>query len=180
MPNKSKPDSSGFFTPVRNLSANCTSSGYQYRNAMKKLVLLLFAVFALQGCSTDDNDQPLVYYELLPIDRCRMPYYFHSGESYEFTMTYRLPTTCHNYKGIYFEKKGDVYEAAIQSLVYARNDCQTIDYNSSAQPAPQASEAVVQFTANAPAGTTYTFRMWTGKDDQGQDTYYDVDVPVTQ
>ena len=145
---------------------------------MKKVALLLLAVFVLNACSTDDDKQLEVHYELLPISRCNMPYTFTSGETYEFTMIYKMPTTCHTYKGIYFEGDGTTKTVAIQSLVYERPDCQTIDYSSDSQPAPEVAITNYNFKATAPPGSVYTFKIWTGKDEQGEDTYYDVTVPV--
>jgi len=144
---------------------------------MKKIALLLLAAFALNSCSTDDS-QPEVHYELIPITRCQMPYRMTSGETYELRMIYRMPTTCHSYKGIYFEGEGDTKTVAIQTVVYQRSDCQTIDYTSSAQPVPEPQISNYEFKATAPPGSVYTFKIWTGKNEQGEDTYYDVTVPV--
>lgn len=143
---------------------------------MKKLLLLLLVVFALNGCSTDTDNQPKVYYELVPIDRCQMPYRFTSGETYELDMLFRMPTTCHTYKGIYFEGDGNVKTVAIQSTVFERNDCEAIVTTSG--NAPTLTSAKYNFTAGAP-GTMYTFKIWTGKNEQGENTFYEVEVPVT-
>lgn len=143
---------------------------------MKKIALLLLLTFVASSCSTD-SDEPEVYYELLPIQRCEMPYRMTSGETYEFKMIFQMPTTCHFYKGIYFEGDGDEKIVAIQSGVYQRNDCQIIDYGTTAQPQNQPVSREYTFTAGAP-GTVYHFKMWTGKNEQGEDTYYEVQVPV--
>jgi hypothetical protein len=145
---------------------------------MKKIVLLLLVAFVLNSCDAGDDSQPQVHYELLPISRCNMPYSFTSGQTYEFTMIYKMPTTCHSYKGIYFEGEGTTKTVAIQSVVYERSDCQVIDYSSNAQPAPEPEISNYEFKATAPVGSVYTFKIWTGKDEQGEDTYYDVTIPV--
>ena len=143
---------------------------------MKKIALLLLLTFVVNSCSTDDGE-PEVYYELLPIQRCEMPYRMTSGETYEFKMTFRMPTTCHFYKGVYFEGEGNEKIVAIQSGVYQRNDCQVIDYSSSVSPEYEPVTKEYNFTAGGP-GTVYTFKMWSGKNEQGEDTYYEVIVPV--
>jgi hypothetical protein len=147
-------------------------------NEMKKIALLMLMTFALNSCSSDDDSPPEVHYELIPISRCQMPYKMTSGETYEFEMIYRMPTTCHGYKGIYFEGEGTTKTVAIQTVVYQRNDCQVIDYSSNMQPAPEPQVSNYEFKATAPPGSVYTFKIWTGKDDQGEDTYYNVTVPV--
>ncbi|MFT3794581.1 hypothetical protein [Flavobacterium sp.] len=143
---------------------------------MKKLLLLLLVVFALNGCSTDGDNQPKVYYELVPIDRCQMPYRMSSGETYELDMFFNMPTTCHAYKGIYFEGEGNVKTVAIQATVFERNDCTVIPTSNNGSPS--FTTAKYNFTAGAP-GTMYTFKIWTGKNEQGENTFYEVEVPVT-
>ena len=103
-----------------------------------------------------------------------MPYAFIAGETYEFEMFYQQPTSCHFYKGIYFEKKpGNVRIVAIQCGVVESANCVTY---SDAQEALESKSAKCRFTAEA--GDPYIFRFWTGKNEQGEDTYYDVEVPV--
>lgn len=143
---------------------------------MKKIALLLLLTFVVNSCSKD-SDEPEVYYELLPIERCEMPYRMTSGETYEFRMTFRMPSTCHFYKGVYFEGNGEEKIVAIQSAVYQRDDCQEIDYSTNVQPQNQPVTKQYEFTAGAP-GTLYHFKMWSGKNQQGEDTYYEVQVPV--
>lgn len=145
---------------------------------MKKLLLLLLVVLGLSACSPDDNsNQPKVYYELIPIDRCQMPYRMTSGETYDLDMFFQMPTTCHVYKGIYFEGEGNVKTVAIQATVFERNDCEIIPTTNDVG-APNQTTAKYNFTAGAP-GTIYTFKIWTGKNEQGENTFYEVEVPVT-
>ncbi|HOZ74470.1 MAG TPA: hypothetical protein PLS51_00865 [Flavobacterium sp.] len=142
---------------------------------MKRIIFLLLVLFAFNSCSKDAGNGPAVYYELVPIQRCSMPYRFTAGQTYEFEMTYRQPSSCHFYKGIYFEKlPGNVRLVAIQCGVMESNSCVTYPVNSTSAPNPQ--KETYQFTAEA--GEPYTFRIWSGKDDQGENTYYDVVVPV--
>lgn len=145
---------------------------------MKKILLLLLMAFAVNSCSSDE-DGPEVYYELIPIYRCEMPYRFTAGETYDLNMIFKMPTTCHAYKGIYIEGEGNVKTIAIQSIVYKRNDCQPINYDSTnaQQPTGEPTSEKFKFTASGP-GTTYIFKLWTGKNEQGEDTYYEVEVPV--
>jgi hypothetical protein len=141
---------------------------------MKKITLLLLILFAF-SCSKDEGTDTAVYYELVPIQRCRMPYRFTAGQTYEFEMQYRQPSSCHFYKGIYFGKKpGNVRIVAIQCGVLESNSCVTYPVNSTSQPEPK----VETYSFKAEAGDPYTFKIWTGKNQQGEDTYYDVVVPV--
>jgi len=145
---------------------------------MKKLLLLLFIALALNSCDTGDSDSDApVHYELLPIEYCEMPYRFTAGTSYEFEMLYKMPTSCYTYAGVYFEGEGSTKTIAIQTRVSEKNNCQPVTYNTVNGPGPDLESAKFNFTAGA-SGTVYTFKMWTGKDENGQDTYYDYVVPV--
>jgi len=142
---------------------------------MKRTILILLTFFALISCSKDEGTSTEVFYQLVPIQRCQMPYRFTAGQTYEFEMTYRQPTSCHFYKGIYFEKlPGNVRIVAIQCAVLKSSSCVTYPVNASTPQQPES--ATYNFTAEA--GSPYTFKIWTGKDAQGEDTYYDVVVPV--
>ena len=141
---------------------------------MKKIIFLLIAAFALNACSSDDSSSPNVTYELLPIMYCQMPYRYVSGQTYDLQMYFRKPTSCHFYKGIYFEKQGNTRIVAIQSGVVESNSCETYDYNQTVPP--ETSKETFKFTFTGQE--TYTFKLWTGKNEQGEDTYYEVEVPV--
>lgn len=145
---------------------------------MKKILLLLFSLFALCACSSDDSqaDAP-VHYELLPIQYCQLPRSFTQGMTYEFEMFYKMPTTCHTYIGILFDGEDSTKKIAIQTRVTERNDCQPVTYTTVSGPGPDLSSAKFDFVAGD-TGTVYTFKMWTGKDENGEDTYYDYVVPV--
>jgi len=145
---------------------------------MKKLLLLLFLAFALNSCDTGDSDaDATVHYELLPIQYCEMPYRFTAGATYEFEMLYKLPSSCHSYVGIYFEGEGSTKIIAIQTRVSEKNNCQPVTYTTDVGPGPDLESAKFNFIAGE-SGTVYTFKMWTGKDENGQNTYYDYVVQV--
>lgn len=141
---------------------------------MKKIFLLLIVAFALNSCNIEEN-KPDVYYELIPIKSCRMPYDFVSGQTYELEMFFRQPSSCHFYKGIYFEKQGNTRIVAIQAGVVESNSCITYPDDGSSATG-ELKSAKCNFTATG--HETYIFRFWTGKNQQGEDTYYDVEVPV--
>jgi len=145
---------------------------------MKKLLLFLFSLFALSACSTDDSQADVpVHYELLPIQYCQLPRSFTSGTTYEFEMFYKMPTTCHTYIGILLDGEDSTKKIAIQTRVAERNDCQPITYTTVSGPGPDLASAKFNFIAGD-TGTIYTFKMWTGKNENGEDTYYDYVVPV--
>lgn len=142
---------------------------------MKKIILLLILSFILNSCSMEDSS-PEVSYELLPIKSCSMPYFFISGQTYELEMFYVQPSSCHIYKGIYFEKEGNTRIVAIQASVIASSSCVTNPADSTGTNSEI--EQSVKFNFTATGNEAYLFKFWTGKNQQGEDTYYEVEVPV--
>lgn len=139
---------------------------------MKKIILLFIVAFALNSCSKEDESSH-VKYELVPIQYCQMPYKFTYGATYEFKMFYKQPSSCHFYKGLYFEKDGNTRIVAIQSGVIESNNCVSYDNNNSSVPTDS-----TKYNFKVTAHDTYTFKFWTGKNEQGENTYYEVEVPV--
>ena len=89
---------------------------------MKKITLLILTAFVINSWSTEENT-PQVYYELLPIESCEVPNSFVSVQTYEMKLLHVIPTSCHFYKGIYFEKLANTRVIAVQSGVVVENTC---------------------------------------------------------
>lgn len=140
---------------------------------MKKLLLIFILAFALNSCTSEGNS-PRVSYELIAIKRCIMPDSFVLGETYDLQMFYEKPTSCHYYKGIYFEKEGNTRIVAIQSGLVESNDCITYDYNNPITPG----ESSAHYSFKVTEHQAYIFKFWTGRNEQGENTYYEVKVPV--
>jgi hypothetical protein len=104
---------------------------------MKRIIFLLLVLFAFNSCSKDaGNGGRLLRTGSHPTLQHALPLY--RGSDYEFEMTYRQPSSCHFYKGIYFEKlPGNVRLVAIQCGVMESNSCVTYPVNSTSAPNPQ-------------------------------------------
>ena len=133
---------------------------------MKKLLICLIAI-ATFSCSVND-DGPTSYNELLPIESAIVPESFEVGETYEITITYLRPTTCHAFSDIYYAKYNNERTVAVISTVYESNgQCTTIE-----------SELEASFNFKATETGSYIFKFWQGEDENGEDTYLVYEVPV--
>jgi|SRR6187402_3814230 len=137
---------------------------------MKKIVLLLLSVFALNACSINDDD-PKIHLEVLPVEGYTVPESFTSGQTYEIKVTYLRPTDCYYLEGLYFEKNGDTRTIGFQCSVLDNNDCQPLDYQT-----PY--EVKFNFMAQNASGSFYTFKFYKGQDVNGNDTFEEVVIPV--
>ncbi len=132
---------------------------------MKKLALLLSVLFVFNSCSLDEETFAL---ELLPVESVVIPAEFELGGAYQITMKYYRPTSCHSPYGFYYERELNVRTCAVQNLKSDRADCNIItDY-------------LVEetFTFHATNTGNYIFKFWTGKDEEGNNTYLEYDIPV--
>ncbi len=135
---------------------------------MKRYILILLALFAFSACSTDNNDMPNYHFEYVSISSVDIPEEFVFGETYPITITYELPTSCHEFYSfdyIYCDTSRIIGAIAI------------VDDSTTACDEMITSES---FTINVQASQTetYTFKFWQGVDDQGVDQYLIIDVPV--
>ena len=133
---------------------------------MKKLVLSLSVLFIFNSCSLDEEKYSIV---VLPVESVvDMPLEFRLGETYHITMKYRQPTSCHSPYGIYYEKELNNRTLAVRNLKQERSGCNEL------------TDVLVEQTFSFYVTNTgnYIFKFWTGKDEEGNNTYLEYDIPV--
>ncbi|WP_432672467.1 hypothetical protein [Flavobacterium sp. SM2513] len=135
---------------------------------MKKLVLLLFVSFIAISCSVDDNESKY-YYDFLPVESFEVPESFDFGKVYTISIFFKRPNNCHASQTLYFEKKDSTRIIAVQSLVLDKNNC-------TALPDEEPKQGTFQFeVVNT---SSYIFKFYKGKDDNGEDVFEEVIIPV--
>ena len=133
---------------------------------MKKLVVL-FLTFIVFACSTDD-DFETTYFELLPIEEAVVPTEFERGEVYDILVKYLRPTSCHGFNDIYYMSESNERTVAVVATFFQGNyTCTDID---------ALTEASFRFKATTE--DSYIFKFWQGEDENGEDQYMIVEVPV--
>lgn len=141
---------------------------------MKKLLLLGFLICSALSCSPEDDNTLEFYYETLPVESVEMPSEFVFGNTYEIRMTYLRPSGCHVFNDFYYLSDGNQRTIAIINTVITNQDCDIFEY----EPV----EVSLNFQVNSINQTSntnhYVFRFWQGEDENGNDTYYVVEVPV--
>ena len=94
---------------------------------MKKLLLLSFLLFSVFSCSTDDGDSLNFYNETLPIESVNMPTEFQFGSTYEITMTYFRPSSCHLFNDFYYVSEDNIRTISIINTVFPDQQCETYE-----------------------------------------------------
>lgn len=135
---------------------------------MKQLFLLSILAVSLISCSIDDDSTGEFYTEILPIESVEIPTEFTLGETYEISVSYLRPSGCHNFYDFYYTSDLNQRTIAVINSVYPNQACETFE-----------NELVdVSFNFKVTSNGTYIFRFWQGEDDNGNDLYYIVEVPV--
>jgi len=137
---------------------------------MKRILILFGLVFLLNSCSMDD-DSINYHYEILPVDSYEIPESFEFGQTYTIKIYYKLPTTCHVFDGFYYNSYLNTRTVAVQSVVVNQSNCVEIDVD---EPALQNT-----FEFNVVYNETYLFKFYKGKDENGNEIFEEVEIPVT-
>ncbi|UGS21152.1 hypothetical protein [Flavobacterium cyclinae] len=132
---------------------------------MKKLILLVSILFLFNSCQSDEFNYRV---EILPVHNVEIPTEFELGRTYQISMQYYRPSSCHSPYGIYYEKDLNVRRCAVQNIIEERGNCLPLE------------NILVEETFNFHVTNTgnYVFKFWTGTDDNGEDTFLIYDIPV--
>ena len=136
---------------------------------MKKLIVLCFVLLTVFSCSLDNDEQTEFHYEILPVENVQIPQEFMLGETYTITLSYYKPTGCHVFNDIYYKSELNERTVAVINTVYEGQNC---------SQDPTLEEASFNFMVNS--NGSYVFKFWQGEDDNGEDLYYIVEVPVAE
>lgn len=138
---------------------------------MKKFVLLLLLSLSFVSCSLGDDNGPNYHYEILSVDSFVVPDTFDFGATHQLKLFFKLPSTCHSYGGIYFDRNLNERTFAIQSIVEDRTNCEFFDENSN-----ELREVNVNFEVISTE--TYLFKFYKGEDEEGIAIFEEIEIPV--
>jgi len=138
---------------------------------MKKIFLLSFLLFSIFSCSVSDDVQSFRT-EILPIESVIIPEEFEFGQVYEIGVTYFRPSGCHIFNNFYYEINENERIVAVINTVYDDSSCETFE--------AEENEVEVSFNFQVNSLDTYTFKFYQGQDENDNDLYYIVEVPVVE
>ncbi|MCX2681210.1 hypothetical protein OOZ15_14755 [Galbibacter sp. EGI 63066] len=145
---------------------------------MKKFFVLIMCSLTLlsfNSCSIDDDDAANFHYETLEITDAVFPEFFEYGKVYNIEFSYVRPTSCHVYSGFDFNHTNTdstMTERTIFAIstVLEESDCETLTDT----------EGVDSFDFEVRYRDTYTFKFYTGDDENGEKQYLTYEVPVQE
>lgn len=144
---------------------------------MKKFALLFVAILTLSSCSIDD-DGPRIAYQFAEVTGENLPEFFEKGKTYKVDITYLLPTACHTAAGLEVKRgnnsgdqRRDIYVVGIGSFDANQTECNREDDDL---------EKEASFSILIDEDEPYTFYLWSGVDENMENEYTVVEVPVQE
>ncbi|MFD0863067.1 hypothetical protein ACFQ1M_12705 [Sungkyunkwania multivorans] len=137
---------------------------------MKKIIALLALTIFVSSCSLDDDSNDFTF-EFVPIVSVEMPDTFMLNETHQITLNYFRPSTCHGFFDVSFSRDSQLQRTvAVINTVANSADCTEL------------TDELRDFTFDFSVvyTGTYTFRFWQGKDDNGEDLFLIIEVPVIE
>ncbi|WP_203256696.1 hypothetical protein [Hyunsoonleella ulvae] len=135
---------------------------------MKKFLILSCLVTLLFSCSLDD-DSTNFSVEILPIESVDIPDEFTLGEVYPITVTYERPSNCHAFREFYYARHNNERTVAVVNTVFEQNTCEDLTDET----------LTATFNFQVTSNGSYIFKFWQGKDDNDEDIFLEIEVPVT-
>lgn len=144
---------------------------------MRKFVFLFVTTLAFTSCSIED-DGTRIEYQFAEIISADLPESFEKGKTYLIDITYQLPSACHTATGIEVirgkstgDERRDIYIVGISSYNANLTECNRDDDDL---------EREKSFSILIDEDEPYTFYLWTGVDEDDENQYTIVEVPVTE
>ncbi len=129
--------------------------------------LVLAAMLTLSSCTKDD--EPNFHFVPLQIQNASLPDTFRLNETYQIEVTYTIPDGCTGFSGF------DV----TSSNTTTRNVVVIGSTRTDQDACTQATqEATGTFNFRVVYDETYLFRFWQGEDEEGNQQYLEIEVPV--
>ncbi|WP_156800156.1 hypothetical protein [Galbibacter marinus] len=134
-------------------------------------ILLLVTLVVASSCDVDD-DNTNFHYETLEITDAKLPEAFEYGKLYTVEFNYLRPTNCHYYEGFDFQKT-DKTERTIYAIgaVLDQTDCQELTEDNI---------GTATFNFEVRYNDPYTFKFYSGDNEDGEKQYITIEVPVAQ
>jgi hypothetical protein len=139
---------------------------------MKKFILFALT-FIFWSCGVDDSSKDDFHFEILPIETVSLPEFLQGNDTNRVIYTFKVPSNCHSFSDLYYLENINERTIAVVALVTDNTetglDCENLDET--------IEERGFDFFA-APGFDSYIFKFWQGEDENGNDLYYTVEVPV--
>jgi len=133
---------------------------------IKKLLLLIILMLTVSSCSLSDDESNLSI-ETLPIKQAEVPMEFDYGATYKLKVIFDLPSGCHSFYDLFYQYENTARIVAINSVVNTKMACTEVLI-----------EREFEFDVKVTQQADYIFKFWKGTDNDGNDIFEEIIVPV--
>ena len=135
---------------------------------MKHFIPLFLVALLIFGCSDDDNNDHDYHLEYVNVISADLPDEFIYGLTYRINVTIELPNSCY-----YFYNQYDYFYEGTSRLIYP------IGHVDDGVPCtPNITETTFSIPVHALQSEPYIFKFYQGEDENGQDVFLTIEVPV--
>ena len=138
------------------------------KNLKYLLIMIVALTFTVTSCSDDDVNDHDFHLEYIGVVSADLPDEFIYGQTYRINVTIELPNSCYYYYNQY-----DYFYEGTSRLIYP---IAHVDDN--VPCTPNITETTFSIPVQALQSETYIFKFYQGQDDEGQDTFLTIEVPV--
>lgn len=132
-----------------------------------KIIFAFFFIITFIGCS--DDDETRFFYELVTVHEATLPDQFNRGETYTINVSYFRPTDCHSFSGFDYTKLGNERTVSVVNLVVSEGNCKELEKKDLVK---------VSFDFFVGQENSYVFRFWQGRNENGDNQFLTIEVPV--
>ncbi|MBP2833366.1 hypothetical protein J8281_14315 [Aquimarina sp. U1-2] len=136
-----------------------------------------FIVFCIAllctACLQEDDTATPFFYNAVAIEEVIIPDQFNPGKTYDIEVTYFRPTTCHSFSGIEYNGFRNERTIVIINVVIDNQNepCEELERTDLRKES-------LSFTAGNE--DSYIFKFWQNRNEQGEDQYLTIEVPVIE
>lgn len=138
---------------------------------MKKITLFFTLLVLVTSCSVDDINDIDFTYELMPVTSIDFPDTINFNETYNFPLSYNRPSTCYGFAGFnVIENEQEVKLSILNTVIKNSSNCKNLENTTVTE--------VFEFFVKR--NDYYTFKIYQGEDEEGNELYLTKEIMIQQ
>lgn len=138
---------------------------------MKKITLFFTLLILVTSCSNDDINDIDFTYELMPVTSIDFPDTINFNETYNFPLSYNRPSTCYGFAGFnVIENEQEVKLSILNTVIKNSSNCEDLENTIVTE----------MFEFFVERNDYYTFKIYQGEDEEGNELYLTKEIMIQQ
>ncbi len=138
---------------------------------MKKITLFFTLLILVTSCSNDDINDIDFTYELMPVISISIPDTINFQETYNFPLSYNRPSTCYGFVGFnVIENEQEVKLSILNTVIENGSNCEDLENTTVTE----------MFEFFVERNDYYTFKIYQGEDEEGNELYLTKEIMIQQ